>query len=254
MSYAASVNPVASLERLKQAGLDPAMFGSCSKRVTERVPNGGTVVINQGCFFYEEQTGEGKLRICPMRSVPMPDGPMVSGEDSKPHRPPNAPQRPRPRFVKVRHIKPVRGGTGDTIRESYCTCAQWCGHLRGRDGKNGEIAEVCGGEGDSVLLPGTKRERNADGAMVEKPCMTKAIIPEFPDVEDNPVTMPQVYAAAVRESAADESEKRHAEERDRRMATSSVGKSQPKAETTEATTQDVRDSIPRAEKASPKGR
>lgn len=206
----ASVRPIASLERLRELGLDPAKFGSCS------APEGvrgwrGTLerLTNVGCRFHAE---------CKWANVPMPD----PTEDK---------MRPRPRNVKTRLIKPKRDGSGkDAIRENYCSCAQWHHDLKKRHGKNDEIAEVCGMEGSKVLLLGSKSVRDANGTLTHQPTYFKQVVPVFPDPEDSPDLLVDVYAAASRHSDDQRQEDELQSERDRRMATTRIGANEAKAE------------------------
>jgi hypothetical protein len=164
-----------------------------------------------------------------MASVPMPD----HGTD-----------RPRPRYVKTRLIKPRFGGTGDSIRENYCSCAQWNGGLKHRNGKNGEIAEICGGEGDTVLLRGSKQIKQDDGTLAYKPTFFKVTIPAFPDPEEAEDMLEQVYSAEVRKEAERESIAAINAQRDVRMATRATGRNeQSQKSTQEASSDDHKKSL-----------
>lgn len=212
----ASTRPIASLERLIELGLDPKQFGSCSEPQGQRgYRNQIEHPTNAGCKYRGE---------CKWAKVPMPEksknGEMV--------------MRPRPRYVKTRLIKPKRDGSGkDAIREGYCTCAQWHSDLKRRHGKNNEIAEVVGGEGDTVLLMGSKLiTKDEAGNAIQpqyKPTFFKKVIPAFLDPEDDPELIVDVYAGTVRKAEDDKQEEERNEDRDRRMKVQKMG-GEPKAE------------------------
>lgn len=185
-------SPVASLERLKELGLSVVDYGSCSEPRKVEIEGKGRVLVNRGCIYRHE---------CRWAHVPMPD-------------PDAEHMRPRPRMVKTRIIKPSPTGRGDIMRESYCSCFQWHEGLKNRDGQNNELTEVVGGEGDPVILRGTREEKRLDGSLSFPPQPIHETIPVFPDPSEAQALSQDVYTAAIKKSAKED---RRQQRRDQRM-------------------------------------
>jgi hypothetical protein len=186
--------PIASLPRLKQLGLDPRKFGSCSEPEEKRSKQQGRVTLNRGCNYEHECPWAHNLDYMLLKD----------GETD-----------PRPRHLKTRTVKPRPDG-GDTVRDSYCSCFQWHDGLKQRDGKNGEIVEVIGGEGDMVQLKGSepKGPPVAGEPTVWIPKLFPTKIPRFPDPEDVPALADEVQSAKLR---ADSTIRKRAEGRTQRL-------------------------------------
>ena len=88
---------------------------------------------------------------------------------------------PRPRNVVTKFIKPNPTGPGDRVINSYCPCFQFLGGSKRRDGRNNEIAEAVGGEGDTVRLKLSKKNTKADGSVYFTPEIVPTVVPVFPD-------------------------------------------------------------------------
>jgi len=173
-----AVKPIASVARLKELGLDPASYGSCSDPLQKSVKNKGRTWINRGCSQYDG---------CPWK-----DGTehMQARDEGD--------KLPRPRMVITKFIKPNSTGPGDRIINSYCPCFQFLGGLKRRDGMNREIAEVVGGEGEKVLVKTSERKANPDGTFYFKPKMEQVTVPRFPDPTEVDELFEDVYAGQSR--------------------------------------------------------
>lgn len=186
-----NLTPVGSLERLKELGLDPVLYGSCSEGRKVEIVGKGKVLVNRGCAFHYE---------CPWKNTPMPD-------------PDRDHMRARPRMVKTRIIKPAHSGRGDVMRENYCACFQWHADMKDRDGKNGELTEVCGGEGDPVILSGSEEIIHKDGTRTFKPIGITETIPVFADPAEAAALSVDVRTAAIKKAAGDERRQRRRDAR-----------------------------------------
>ena len=105
---------------------------------------------------------------------------------------------PRPRNVRTKFIKPNPGGPGDRVMNNYCSCFRFLGGLKRRDGRNNEIAEATGGEGDTVNLKGSERVVNPDNTIYFKPKIVETTIPRFPDPTEVDELFEDVYAGKDR--------------------------------------------------------
>lgn len=171
--------PIASLERLKELGLDPAQYGSCSEPEQKSIKNKGRVWINRGCAQWHD---------CPLRQ----------GTDYMQRRGPGD-IHPRPRNVKTTFIKPNSNGPGDRIQNSFCSCFRFLGGLKRRDGRNNEIAEITGGEGDEVTIKTSTRVQNPDNTFYFKPATKTIPVPIFPDPTEVDELFEDIYAAKTRQ-------------------------------------------------------
>ena len=170
--------PIASVERLAELGLDRADYGSCSEPEQKSIKNRGRVWINRGCQQYHGCTWK--------------DGTEhMQARDEKDN-------KPRPRTVITRFIKPNSTGPGDKIINNYCSCFRFLGGLKQRDGRNNEIAEVVGGEGDKVMLKMSERRQNPDGSVYFKPKAEEVVVPRFPDPTEVDELFEDVYAGQSR--------------------------------------------------------
>ena len=166
--------PIASPERLEELGLSVAEYGSCSKPVQE----GKGVWLNQGCARWKE---------CPWRDNTEH---MEKRDATDVH--------PRPRNVITKFVKPNDGGPGDRVISSYCSCFRFLGGLKRRDGRNREIAEVVGGEGETVSVKTSERKTNPDGSIYFKPKMETVTVPRYPDPTEVDELFEDVYAGQSR--------------------------------------------------------
>jgi hypothetical protein len=153
--------PIASVKRLKELGLEPAGYGSCSEPEQRSIKNKGKTWINRGCAQYHD----------------------CDWKDGTEHmeRRDETDTVPRPRNVVTKFIKPNPMGPGDRVINSYCSCFQFLGGMKRRDGRNNEIAEVVGGEGDMVKIKGNERKTNPDGTFYFKPTSSLVRTPRFLD-------------------------------------------------------------------------
>lgn len=189
--------PIASLARLKEIGLDQTKFGSCSEPEEKRSKNRGRVTINRGCTYEHECRWAHNLEHMQLKD----------GED-----------QPRPRHIKTRIVKPREGG-GDIVRDNYCSCFQWHDGLKQRDGKNLEIVEVIGGEGDKIQLKGSEPK---GPPVVGEPTvwisrLFEKVIPRFPDPEEVQELAEEVQSAKLR---SDSTIRKRAEGRTERLGIS----------------------------------
>lgn len=182
--------PIASVARLKELGLNPAQYGSCSEPLQKSIRNKGRTWINRGCPQWDNcrwrEGGEHQLA-------------MTEEERKKSGCSEDADAAPRPRHVITKFIKPSSSGLGDRIINSYCPCFRFIGGIGQRDGRNNEIAEVVGGEGESVLLKTNTRVTNPDGTIYFKPGMKDVTVPRFPDPTEVDELFEDVYAARSRQ-------------------------------------------------------
>ena len=153
--------PIASLKRLEELGLDRTLYGSCAEPEQRSITNRGKVWITRGCDQYQE---------CPWRDNTAMMQPRDDGDTV-----------PRPRNVVTKFIKPNPTGPGDRVINSYCACHQFLGGSKRRDGKNNEIAEAVGGEGETVRLKLSKRNVNPDGSVFFTPEVRPTVVPRYPD-------------------------------------------------------------------------
>ena len=205
--------PIASLARLKEIGLDHTKFGSCSEPEEKRTKQRGRIVVNRGCNFQHECTWANTLEHMQVRE----------GETD-----------PRPRYVKTRIVKPRDGG-GDSLRDNYCPCFMFHDGLKQRDGKNGELVEVIGGEGDKIQLKGSEPKGPAvvGEPTIWIPRLFATTIPRFPDPEDVPELAEEVSSAKLR---ADSAIRRRTEGRTQRLG-AIAGANE------EVTVEDVKDAL-----------
>jgi hypothetical protein len=174
--------PVASIQRLQELGLDKAVFGSCSG-ITKKAPGGPfSKVINRGCRHHPDSGGE-----CKWAGTMDLIQPREQNDTY-----------PRPRNVATRIVKPSVTREGDEMRENYCSCVQWHDDLARRDGLNKNLCDVIGGEGDSVVLRTSRVEKDASGATVYIPERKSTVVPRFPDPTDVPDLAGAVDAGRVR--------------------------------------------------------
>lgn len=169
-----SDHPVASLDALKRDGVDIAKFGSCAERVKK-----GTKTVILGCDHHG---------VCPWASEPMEDVEVdgVKYEGGL-----------RPRNKKYVQVKKMTDGKR-RVREGWCSCFEWHENFAKKHGHNGVVVKVTGGEGDSVLVRGSKMIP-ATGAGREptwEPKFWKEKVPVFkPSQADDLVT--EAYAEQV---------------------------------------------------------
>jgi hypothetical protein len=153
--------PIASLKRLEALGLDRALYGSCAEPDQRSIQGRGKVWITRGCDQWNE---------CPWKHGTE----LMKPRDA-------ADVLPRPRNVVTKFIKPNPNGPGDRVINSYCACHQFLSGPKRRDGRNNEIAEVVGGEGDTVRLKMSKRNTKTDGSIYFTPEIRPTVVPIFPD-------------------------------------------------------------------------
>jgi hypothetical protein len=177
-----ATGPIASVARLRELGLDPSEYGSCSEPVQKSVKNKGRVWVNRGCGQYN--FGD---HGCPWRA---------STEHMQPRD--ETDTNPRPRNVITKFIKPNDAGPGDKVNNSYCSCVRFLGGLKRRDGRNGEIAEAVGGEGEAVLIKTSERKTNPDNSVYFKPRVESVTVPRFPDPTEVDELFEDVYAGQDR--------------------------------------------------------
>lgn len=170
--------PIASQERLTELGMPHGTYGSCSSPDQRTIKNRGKIWFNRGCQFYHE---------CEWRSG---TDHMSKRDDGDVH--------PRPRNVATKHIKPSASGVGDVIINAYSPCFRYHKSLKKRDGKNNEIVEVVGGEGDVVSLKSHKKHVNPDGSIYLTPEVKKIEVPRYPDPTEVPELFEHVFAAEQR--------------------------------------------------------
>lgn len=178
----ASVNPpIASLERLKQLGLNPGIYGSCSGEVKKQTRK-GTVLANVGCKHHPDSGGE-----CPLA---------MSVKYMKPRDATDT--IPRVRNVGTRVVKPSATRPGDEVRENYMSCVQFLDDLRTRDGRNGLLAEIVCGEGGTVTLSDSDAVKDAAGQTIYNRVDRPTEVPRFPDPSEVPAMVKDLSAGKVR--------------------------------------------------------
>lgn len=171
-------HPVASIERLKELGMDIAVYPSCSEFIQKNVTNVGKVTVQKGCPYWHgcewrantkhmQQQGPGDIH-------------------------------PRPRHIKTRFVKPNPDGVGDVVIDNYCGCWRWHQSLAKRNRKNRELARVIGGEGDTVTLRVGKKIVNPDNSIVFETDYKDTVIPPFPDPTKNKDLKNDVFAAKAK--------------------------------------------------------
>lgn len=169
-----SQQPMTSLEVLKRDGVDVSKFGSCSKRVKD-----GKTMVNLGCDHHN---------VCHWANEDVPEMKV----DEETHE-----GGLRPRNKKYVLVKKMTDGRR-RVREGWCACFEWHENFAKKHGHNGVVAKVTGGEGDSVLLRGSKRIP-ASGPGTEptwQPVFWKATVPVFkPSQSDDLVS--EAYAEQV---------------------------------------------------------
>ena len=192
--------PIASQKRLEELGLPLGVYGSCSVEDQKKIQNRGRVWFNRGCkHAHECQWVNGTEH--------------MQARDEKD-------TEPRPRNVALKHIKPNPMGVGDVVLNTYCSCVQYHESFKKRDGKNNEILEVVGGEGDTVNIKSHEKHVNPDNSIYLTPKVKPTVVPRFPDPEEVPELFEDVFAG--RERQAHKARTVDAE-RDRRLR-GSVGK------------------------------
>lgn len=191
--------PIASRERLEELGLNPAEHGSCSEPDQRSVKNVGKVWYNRGCDEWHR---------CPWKSGTDYIDPQNENDVN-----------PRPRNVAYKFIKPNPKGTGDLVINSWCSCFQFLGNKKPRDGLNQVLTEVVGGEGANVLLKVSEKVPQPDGTVYYKPVKKPAAVPSFPDPTKVEELFEAIYAA---EDKLNSRQKRVQEERDRRLGRSAA--------------------------------
>ena len=184
-----ALNPIASLARLKELGLDRSQYGSCSEPEQKSIKNKGRVWINRGCTHWHD---------CPMRLGTDYQKPQTAEERAKTGISEAVDAEPRPRMCRTQFIKPNSMGQGDRVTNSYRPCYSFIGGIGRRDGKNNEIAEVTGGEGDLVTIKGTVRVTSPEGAISFKPTSRTVPVPRFPDPTEVDELFEDIYAAKSR--------------------------------------------------------
>jgi hypothetical protein len=173
-----ATGPIASLARLAELGLNKADYGSCSAPEQKSIKNRGRVWINRGCSEHHE---------CPWKD----------NTDFMQQRGPTD-TVPRPRNIVTKFIKPNSTGPGDRIINSYCSCFRFLGGLKKRDGRNSEIAEAVGGEGDVVKVKASVRVENPDKTIYFKPKVDPVTVPIFPDPTEVDELFEDVHAGQGR--------------------------------------------------------
>lgn len=133
-------DPIASLDKLRRDGIDPARFGSCSERVKK-----GTKIVVMGCAHTD---------ICPWAHQKAKDV-TVNGVHGE------ADQRPRnKKYVIVR-----KGDDGHArVKEGYCSCFEWHENFSKWHGRNNTVIRITGEEGDTYTARGSKRVPAAPGS------------------------------------------------------------------------------------------
>ena len=189
--------PIASQKRLAELGLDKKLYPSCSEPLIRSIPNRGRQWENSGCDqFHDCPWKDGTLHMLPR------------DDDDK---------VPRPRHVVYKHIIPRQNGPGDVVINRYCACFQFLAVQKRRDGMNGEIAEVVGGEGDTVNIKTSKKITNPDGTVYYVPEAKEIEVPRFPDPTEVPELFEDVNAGRDR---IDNKQRQVNEERERRLGRS----------------------------------
>lgn len=173
-----ATGPIASQKRLAELGLDKADYGSCSKPIQESVRNRGRTWINRGCNQWEG---------CPYRESTQFMQPRDATDTE-----------PRPRNVITKFIKPSSSGPGDRVIDGYCSCFQFLGGLKRRDGRNSEIAEAVGGEGEIVKITSSEKKTNTDGSVYFRPIKLEVTVPRFPDPTEVDELFEDVHAGQSR--------------------------------------------------------
>lgn len=173
--------PIASRERLVQLGLDPAAYPSCAAPHQENVPNKGRVWVTMGCSQHYDCPWKNSTQL----QLPADD---AHAWDTV----------PRPRNVVTKFIKPNPTGPGDRVINNYCACWQFLAGMKRRDGKNNEIAEVVGGEGDTVRLRRSRRIQHPDGTVTFQPIAEPTVVPRFADPTEVPELFEDVEAGQDR--------------------------------------------------------
>lgn len=171
-------HPVASIERLKELGMDLAKYPACGKIIQENTPNVGRVTIQKGCKYAAK---------CPWVNNTQHMQKRDAGDI-----------HPRPRHVKTRFVKPNPDGVGDVVIDNYCGCWRWHQSLAKRNRKNRELARVIGGEGDKVNIRVGKKIVNPDGSIVFDTEYQEVVIPRFPDPTENKDLKHDVFAAKAK--------------------------------------------------------
>lgn len=171
-------HPVASLERLKELGMDIRIYPSCAEFIQRSIPNRGKVTEQKGCKFWHECEWANNTKWMKQR------------DEKDVH--------PRPRFIKTRFVKPNPLGPGDRVIDNYCGCWQWHQDLKRRHKLNRELAAVIGGEGDDVTLKTSKKIIQADNTIVFESDYKTVKVPTFPDPIDSSDLKEDVFAAKAR--------------------------------------------------------
>lgn len=196
-------HPIASTKRLKELGLDPGVFGSCSG-IVKKAPGGPFAkVTNRGCRHHPDSGGECKWA-----------GTMdlIKPRDEKD-------TEPRPRHVGTRLVKPSVTRDGDEMRENYCSCVAYLDDLARRDGLNRNLCDVIAGEGGTVVLRTSRMEKNEAGNTTYIPERKETVVPQFPDPTAVPDLAGAIDAGRVRLEVG---AKKRQEEREARMGTAFV--------------------------------
>ena len=176
-------HPVASLERIKELHLDPAIYPACGPIIQVTGPTTGRKTVQKGCKWYEWKDGQ-----CPWRDNTQHMQARDAGD-----------VKPRPRHLRTRFVKPdPNGGPGDIVIDNYCACFRWHEGLSKRNRKNRELARVIGGEGDTVTLKTSKRVLQADNSVVYEEDYKEVVIPRFPDPTENKDMKQDVFAAKAK--------------------------------------------------------
>lgn len=175
----ATDDPITSRERLEVLGMAAGTYGSCSEPDQRKIQNKGRVWFNRGCKHWYDCQWKDSTEHMQARD----EGDV----------------KPRPRNVMTKHIKPNSlAGVGDVVINSYCPCFRYHKSFKKRDGKNNEILEVVGGEGEIVNIKSHKKHVNPDGSVYLTPEVKSIPVPRFPDPEEVPELFEHVFAGKER--------------------------------------------------------
>lgn len=206
----ATVNqPIASLPRLKELGLDPRRYATCSAFQKGR---------NAGCKYHPDSERDERFptngHACPFANTLQFMQPRDENDN-----------QPRPRRVGTRMVRPSSSRPGtDDMRENWCECYLWHDDLAQRDGKNGLLCEIVAGEGEVVNMRDSNPEKNDSGVTVYQNAIIERPVPRFPDPTEVPRLAQDLAAARVRKSTE---ERKRLVERESRMG---ILRPEPKTE------------------------
>lgn len=185
--------PIASRQRVEGLGLDPAVYASCAEPEQRSIPNRGKVWITKGCRHWYDCKIKDSVQYMKLRDEK--ERAAIKIDET-------VDAMPRPRHLKVRHVKPDPKGYGDIVIDNYCSCHHWYRDLARRDGNNGEIAEIIGGEGDTVSLRTSKKDVQKDGSVSFTDDDVEVVIPRFPDPTEEPSMKEALRGARARKEGS----------------------------------------------------